>query len=53
MIEFAKLRYTSDDIRMTIGNDDQLKENILIFIKNGKIIVYYHQLKESLYIILS
>ena len=29
MIEFAKLRYTSDDIRMIIGNDDQLKEEYI------------------------
>lgn len=26
MIEFAELRYTSDDVRMIIGRDDQLKE---------------------------
>ena len=29
MIEFAKLRYTSDDIRMIIGDDDQLKEEYI------------------------
>lgn len=29
MIEFVKLRYTSDDINMIIGNDDQLKEEYI------------------------
>lgn len=29
MIEFAKLRYTSDDINMIIGDDDQLKEEYI------------------------
>lgn len=29
MIEFAKIRYTSDDINMIIGDDDQLKEEYI------------------------